>query len=663
MWLYIKNVQYADFADIQQARGGQAVTNMWNGMRFDSEAGRKTVEAYVTTPHYGNMLVYQKNGQGANASRALTNGGGLARTDRAPINGPIRAPINAPVRAPINRENNNHRGIENVRNVRGGFVGQSQRGAFTAGRNNQALIVSNWREPAPAQQQPSIGQVLGVVEDDEKMPTVARHGLGITSNDGLPSRFDGSAETAAAPRPGQFVTCFVDENGKLVPLTPSQSNASFNMGPRDYIRNYTQQLRNSGNDRGNATAEAHQGTRGGGDGKRGLTPTAESFTPGTGHRGQHNPGGSSFVNQPMSAKPNVLPQQAQTLSPSLGGYPALQHKASAANLSPRKHQAIASFIEAAAPLPEVSSSEPRKTEQRANNQDSYPSDFKSADSMAGYVPSYLMSPPPKPENTVPPVPAQTNMLPQLDTGSSRVQFTPDMITTPSPITVDCVESHLEQVYYSLMANKYEINVKLAALGPGNELEYFRLMASKSATDERIRELAVKKDNGTQYADGSIKSTHSSLEADNKTTHTGSSMQRFNIKSTHSSLEADNMTTHTGSSIQRFNISGVYREDGRRIDSISMRQGSPRPSGLAPAKLTRAGLRSHNDPMDAMLERQYTRDLQRNISSPNSSSVAGNIDSPPSSKSDSVADTGSVSDSVNDSVADYYGDGGVDLTDF
>ncbi|KAI6804374.1 hypothetical protein KC361_g98 [Hortaea werneckii] len=60
-WIYVKNVPYAKFhslAQIAQGRGQQSVTNMWNGMHFESDIGRKVVELYVTAAHFTNILAW-----------------------------------------------------------------------------------------------------------------------------------------------------------------------------------------------------------------------------------------------------------------------------------------------------------------------------------------------------------------------------------------------------------------------------------------------------------------------------------------------------------------------------------------------------------------------------------------------------------------------------
>lgn len=189
---------YKQFDGVKQGENNHSVANMWNGMRFQTDAGRRVIEIYVRYTHNDNILAWPKHG---NHNRPLSKGA------QKKLNGGNQSKNPA---------------VENVRAIRGGrgeLNGQmGQKGQSGGGGQNAAFTSQNWRQ-VPAQQQGG-GKILGEVEDDEPTPSASRlKGLGVNTS-APPPHFDGSAEAAAAPPTPQIIPCVIDEHGNLVPISP-----------------------------------------------------------------------------------------------------------------------------------------------------------------------------------------------------------------------------------------------------------------------------------------------------------------------------------------------------------------------------------------------------------------------------------------------------------
>ena len=70
-WEFVKDVPYTNFEHIEHAHSGQALVNMWHGMHFPYDTGRKVVETYAESPHITNVIAWRRD-PSSNTCKAIT---------------------------------------------------------------------------------------------------------------------------------------------------------------------------------------------------------------------------------------------------------------------------------------------------------------------------------------------------------------------------------------------------------------------------------------------------------------------------------------------------------------------------------------------------------------------------------------------------------------
>lgn len=210
-WLYVKNVPYGKFSGLVQKRTGIVVTNMWNGMHFGSEVGRKVIKTFVEAPHFSNVLAWPKTAQEY----------AQERRDARPNYSDAQM---------HNDRKMQKQPAQHARAVRDN-QGAQKGGGRQAGRREvtPAMACNNWRDRAGQQQ--DVGPIEGGGRNHHPTPMAPRSAYT------TPPTFDGPADTANASQPGQIVQCYVDAHGNFVPVNQSPQLAggafpmSFDNGP------------------------------------------------------------------------------------------------------------------------------------------------------------------------------------------------------------------------------------------------------------------------------------------------------------------------------------------------------------------------------------------------------------------------------------------------
>lgn len=197
----MKNVSYDRFLEIRHAHNGQCIVNMWNGMHFPYDAGRKVVEIYVRSAHFTNVLQWRKDGP-YNPRKTVAHAGWL--DPRLWPKGPNTA----------------HNGRQGTR---GGYKGQGGRPVGgPAGQQSNKLALSNWR-PLPQQR----------AENSSMPPTGLSRGITNRTHGPLPPALDGTASPMSQPVQMITTAYIINEQGTPVPVyAPQQARqATSSVGP------------------------------------------------------------------------------------------------------------------------------------------------------------------------------------------------------------------------------------------------------------------------------------------------------------------------------------------------------------------------------------------------------------------------------------------------
>ncbi|KAK3618146.1 hypothetical protein LTR56_015323 [Elasticomyces elasticus] len=254
-WLYVKNVPYARFDGLTHGEKNQPIANMWSGQSISPSEplGREVVRIYVESCHINNILAWP-SGRGEKPGYArLTNG--------------------------------NAQQTQNARAVRGGHADHGGRGGGRA-------TDSNWR--TKENMGPPVGRIIGEVKDKDSPSITARRDIPeLTINSAPLPQTDGTFDTAAGPhRPGQIVSCVVNDNGDFTPLNsnfpvianpvtanPATANPVTHMPGREYFTSFGQDARSMDDMRGNSRGGPSFG-RGNGRAKaKGrTTPVVQNIT-------------------------------------------------------------------------------------------------------------------------------------------------------------------------------------------------------------------------------------------------------------------------------------------------------------------------------------------------------------------------------------------------
>jgi len=197
----VKNVSFDFFYHVQQKSNGHPIVNMWNGMHIEADSVDDVMNIYVTAAHMNNLMAWPRRSHhqpriGYQQTAGMSGPGG-----------------------PQGR-----REVPNVRAIRGGRGGGSSFGTtYGSGRDVSARDIDNWRQPQAPPANTAQAQIAHAAP--QRAPATTAPARTPTSNQThVPSpHVDGSFEMGAPNRCGQLVSCIVDENNNLIPISPGHA--------------------------------------------------------------------------------------------------------------------------------------------------------------------------------------------------------------------------------------------------------------------------------------------------------------------------------------------------------------------------------------------------------------------------------------------------------
>lgn len=582
--------KFQSLAQITQGRGQQNVTNMWNGMHYESDIGRKVIELYVSATHFSNVLAWPK-----------------------PTNdniGPRSSSFDWQTRGHNPNRGVGHHSVPHARALRGSRGNHPARGEFS-GRSDSfaAKVNANWRNQAQA-----AGLIENKAHDTDPTPTASRMpASGAVSQLTLPHT-DGSLEAGRELHSPMVVPCILDEQGNYVPITSSvpdisplsmQSVAEHVADPfkgkdsRGDVEGMTRQRAQVGQLNYPYPPKAFDGDHVTNKQSRsGLQPVASMvFQPQHVNSAQDMRKIASTANFHASGSSN-----AQHLA--VPGHSQFDHAS----------KVIRQGIKAQAPSAGGLSKDSTQGSAKSNagpkseGADSYPSHFKGPDSMAGWdsrrVPHLEVAVPPR--NVAPTSSAESTQNISGDHGlpgiaqpaathdhgqignvtDEWIEKTPTHKTAPEILQAEGLDANsvpeeLQGTFYRTLAEKRHTEIKIGKIEKHGmkdkevEMTYYDLMAKVSDLRAQLKRLM----------------SGECLEHSDTPCH-----NRDRGES-----EADS-TTYETSSIEKHNISPERADDGRILYSISQagdididRAGNPI------KKETRAGARARNAPYDFSAE--------------------------------------------------------------
>ena len=632
-WIYVKNVPYAKFqslAQITQGRGQQNVTNMWNGMHYESDIGRKVIELYVSATHFSNILAWPK-----------------PTSDNI---GPRSASFDWQTRGHNHNRGVGHHLAPHARTLRGGRGNHPARGGFSGrGDSFAAKVNANWRETGNQAQAAAL--VQNKAHDTDSTPTASRMPASSAVAQPTLPRIDGSLETGGELLSPMVVPCILDEQGNYVPITPSvpdvsplsmQSVAENLADPfkgkdlRGDVKDMTRQQAQVGQVNYPYPSEtSSDGHVTGKQSRSGLQPVASMvFQPQHVNSAQdvrkiastanfHATGSSNAQHLAVPGQsqfdhaPKVTRQGTKAQAPSAGGSSKTSTQGSAkTNAGPKSESA-----------------------------DSYPSHFKGPDSMAGWdsrrMPHVEVAMPPRMEAPT----ASTESTEITSRGHNLTGIAQPAGTHVSGQKGMRMAQWVEKTPIQKTVSKLLLADGLNADNVPEELRgtFFRTMAEKKHTEIKIKELDEKIEK--LESEGSDIQKHemtyfdfmakiSDLETQLKRLMSGECIEHSDTpchNRDRGESEADS-TTYETSSIEKHNISPERADDGRILYSISQagdintdRAGNPI------KKETRAGARARNAPYDFSAENLIKASVAHARGPP--SSLFGNYHVSPPTQSD------------------------------
>ncbi len=201
---------------------------MWSGQTISPSEplGREVIKIFVESSHHSNILAWPKaQGGPLGASRSFS--------------GSVQP-------------------LRNMRATRGGHTGQH-------GRDSGRAIDRDWR--ANENNPRTAGRIIGEIDVNQPASIATRrNAMQLTVNSAPLPQTDGAFESARTPRPGQIVSCVVDENGALVPVTPEYpqtANPMKHMTDHQYFSRFGEQTLSVEDLRGNSFGDLRGGRRGG----------------------------------------------------------------------------------------------------------------------------------------------------------------------------------------------------------------------------------------------------------------------------------------------------------------------------------------------------------------------------------------------------------------
>ncbi|KAK0338257.1 hypothetical protein LTR91_015167 [Friedmanniomyces endolithicus] len=507
-WIYVKNVPYARFAALKHGEKNQSIANMWSGQTISPSEplGREVIKIFVESSHHSNILAWPKaQGGPLGASRSFS--------------GSVQP-------------------LRNMRATRGGHTGQH-------GRDSGRAIDRDWR--ANENNPRTAGRIIGEIDVNQPASIATRrNAMQLTVNSAPLPQTDGAFESARTPRPGQIVSCVVDENGALVPVTPEYpqtANPMKHMTDHQYFSRFGEQTLSVEDLRGNSFGDLRGGRRGGLRGGRSPIIIQHNYF---GTDKQVGLGINNHQGELHHAESSATIKSQHPGEPSTSSGSSLKHAAFAAEFVPMsdanrslKQTGTGKKVEFEALRDHHihhASSSPSFVSQHQHNpayvkrsemgsQNSYPSHFRSADSMAGYVrpvPGFEARSVPYAQ-PAPRLPMIRNLGAKTPThlpkDAELQQKTEDWIEqTPrhnagAPTAIDGAAVPIEKraTFYHLMANKAEIEQKLAGMSVDvDAAQYYRTMAKQAEVDTMLTRLTQGKDEllegpsvGGSSGDGSI----------------------------------------------------------------------------------------------------------------------------------------------------------------
>ncbi|KAI7244036.1 hypothetical protein KC365_g1773 [Hortaea werneckii] len=588
-WIYVKNVPYAKFhslAQIAQGRGQQSVTNMWNGMHFESDIGRKVIELYVTAAHFSNILAWPN-----------------------PTNDNI-GPRSSSFDWQTRGQNSNR--VPHARAIRGGRSGHSARGEFS-GRSDSfaAKVNANWRDTGNQAQ--AAGLIENKAHDTEPTPKASRMPASVPVSQPTLPHTDGSLQTGGGLHSPMVVPCILDEQGNYVPVTPSVPDIS-PLSMQSVSEHF------AGPFKGKDSQESVKGATS----QQAQTDQVEYPYPSTASSGGHLNDKQSRSGLHSAASMVFQPQHVNSAQD-------MRKIASAANFhatggANAQHLAVpgqSQFDYAPkiarqdikAPSPSVGGSSKTTMQSssksiaapKSESADSYPSHFKGPDSMAGWdsrrVPHVKVTIPQR--NTAPTSSTKSADNTSGDHGLAGIN-PPAAIHTPGQggMTMDqWIEKTPTQKTASqvLLAEGYNPDTVPEDL----KATFYRTLAEKKHTEIKIGKLENDMDSEEKkmmYYD--LMAKLADLQTQLKRLMSGECLEHSDIPCRNrdrGESEADS-TIYETSSIEKQNISPERADDGRILCSISQagdvntdRAGNPI------KKETRAGARARNAPYEFSAE--------------------------------------------------------------
>ncbi|KAK0324996.1 hypothetical protein LTR82_003982 [Friedmanniomyces endolithicus] len=494
-WIYVKNVPYARFAALKHGEKNQSIANMWSGQTISPSEplGREVIKIFVESSHHSNILAWPK-AQGGPLGTSRSFSGNMQ---------PLRS----------------------MRATRGAHTGPY-------GREGGRAIDRDWRtnETNPR----TAGRIIGEIDANQPASLATRrNAMELTVNSAPLPQTDGAFEPARTPRPGQIVSCMVDENGALVPVTPEYpqtSNPMKHMADHQYFSRFSEQTRSVEDLRGNNFGGVRGGRRGGMRG--GRTPIIINNNNNHYNFSAEKQVGLGINNHQGEldhTESNIPAQSQHPCGPSTSSGSSLKHAAIAAEFVPMseanqslKQTGAGKKVEFEAlrdhHIHHTSSSpslvsqhqhdQPNAKHSLQGSQNSYPSLFRSADSMAGYVrpvPGFHARSVPHLQ-PAPQLPMIRNMgaktpthLPKdadlQDKTEDWIEQTPrNNVGASTAIEGAAVPIEKRATFYHLMADRVELEQKLAGMGAGVDAAlYYRTLAKHAEVDKMITRLTQGKD--------------------------------------------------------------------------------------------------------------------------------------------------------------------------
>ncbi|KAK3110396.1 hypothetical protein LTR53_015364 [Teratosphaeriaceae sp. CCFEE 6253] len=658
-WNYVKNVPYARFAHLKHGEKNQPIANMWSGQHISPSdpLGRQVIEVFVAAPHISNILAWGK-GQGPAGS---VRGGNINGHQSANVRAARGNHTGGPGRGETRAMDRNWRGLDNNPPGVGRAIGEVEangRAPIAARRNVPELTV----QTAPLPQTDGTfesaglarpGQLVTFMADGKggyvavgpEHPQTAK--LGMPNRDYI-NRYDRQARSADAMhgpdfgsfRGGRGGLHSGQRGGKSPVVVHNHDYGGLEKQPGLGISSDSQSELHHAISNATLKFQHSDGPPVTQESKLQHAAFAPDFVPKleTNRSLTQSPGGTafaprlhhatstmSFSSQMQHGGPPHLASKTSFASHVDG--PHLHHNASNASFATYSQVTNPSDYGVTATNPanaqHHNQSYVKHHDQRS--QDSYPSHFRSVDSMAGYDGRYM-------KNHGQPPRAQRYPMPPLIRNLREVSPTQlPKHADPKQNTEDWVEK--TPTHHSISARTA---VDVASVPLGKRATYFHLMADMAKVDNVLAGMCVDADPVEYYRTMAQKAELESM------------MVRFTLGkavSPEGSVVGGMSHGSEAGSAAPSSIN-VRAEDGRALPSVSQ-------SGESTE-----GRRKSGHERFASLDKRVKNDLEVLMASPPSSTKAEHHGSPV----DSVAAMSSGETDVASQVTNPFAEetGGISL---